>query len=194
VAPPWIRRGAAPCVALRSLGLGGHLGVETSGNLAGVQILVRTEISLGTSGYVPAFFGPLYQYKRAKELGPSGSDMLLDAEMGRGGGLGGAVSAELASTDLFSARGGMLWRPGAGRTVWGGVNLAYRRPLLFAFAGGLDLDGGEFAPLGAAEARLSLPGGLFFAVDGARLFRRSESGAAPVWTVSALVGGGLGAN
>jgi hypothetical protein len=175
---------SADAVWIPGLGSGAHLGAGVELRPAGARIGLEVEARAASRGYVPGWFGPLYERDRHTRLAL--------ARSGEPGGIGGAASGSLAIDGIGSLELSYAQRPGLSRLVWGRLLLPERDPIqLGAWAAAEVGDGGDGRAL-AAEARVRLPRRLFARLEAARLYRDGDAMLVPVTVVSAAVGAVFG--
>lgn len=179
-------------VWIAGLGAGAHLGLglDLRPRAGRLQIGLRVEARGASGGYVPGWFGPLYERDR-RIAGPMGSRL----DVARAGGLdgvGGAASGSIEVDGLGALEASYAQRPGLPRLIAGRVLLPERDPVqLGAWAAAEVGAGGEGRAL-AAEARVRLPRRLFARLEAARLYRDADGLPAPVTVLSVSVGAVLG--
>jgi hypothetical protein len=199
-AGPWLERSAfgdtvtarafIEGVGLVGYGGGVHAGCQVNLSVANTTAMLRAEVTLGSDKFLPSYFGPLYERARVQFDG-MGRTQLDRVKSGGLAGAGGQVTGEVES-GLVRAHAGWANRPGLGDLVYGGLALASHTPLQLGLGAAMDFANPTAGVVGAAEARVRLPGLLFVAVEGARLFRVDAQGVLPVWSAHALIGASFG--
>ncbi|RMH42545.1 MAG: hypothetical protein D6689_07895 [Deltaproteobacteria bacterium] len=166
-------------VAVVGRGVGAHAGVAVHADAAGAAWRGVVEAYAASEGYVPGWFGPLYEVDRAT---PGG--------LAAAGGFGGRASASVDADGL--GRLALAYDRRRGRPDRLAVRLAapyFARAQLAAWAAADVARGGARAV--AAELRVELPAGLFAAGEAARVYRDAGGALEPLWLATIAVGGAL---
>jgi hypothetical protein len=171
-------------------GLGAGVALVASGDRRLTSRVVgraRVEAGVGTAGWIPAPFGPLYLRLRDHV----GDGTLLDAaRAGRLGGAGGAVSGALAVDDLGAVSASARYRPGLGGELSGRLAL----PVASRVQAGVDVAWmpAQDALLAGAEARVELGRWTWSGLEVARQYRPGDTmgltAERPVWQATAWFG------
>ncbi len=193
-------RGALAIDAAWQPTLGAGVAVVAHGELpAGARAMLRgrVELGVGTAGYLPAPFGPLYLRDRevagVDAAGAMAPTLIDRARAGDLGGAGGAASLTVDADGLGAGTVGARWRPGLGAEVLARAALPALRgtqaAALVAWA-----PGARDALLVGAEARTWLGRHLWSSLEAARQYGAGDDpglhAQRPVWQVSAWFGVG----
>jgi hypothetical protein len=180
------------------LGAGLHAGLGGRAELgeAGVLLSARAELRLSSGGYIPGYFGPLYERDR-RVLDAGGEALASQLDVARRGGLGGASGLGELRLEWPGAVAGSIGyaaRPGLADHLLLKMHAPYldrvQAGLWAALAAGSGP--GRGAAL-AAEVRARVRDPLVVSLDVARLYHdRPGAAPAPVWSAIASVGAVFG--
>ncbi len=173
-------------VALFGLGTGIHLGARAGYEVPEtLRVGLFGEARVGSSGYVPRWFGPLYEVERASRIAV--------AESGMAGGFGAAAGFEIEAPAFGTVRAIYDERAGLEDQVMVTLLLPQFARMQFGAWAAWEFAALEQDMALAAELRLLLPAELFGTVEVARLYQDEEGGMlVPFWSAMASVGRAFG--
>ena len=173
--------------AIVGTGAGLHTGTRGQLSLHDGAVVVggRLEGRAHTRGYVPGWFGPLYEIERRLAIGRIGDS---------GAGLGAAAGISVELPGVVSISASYDRRAGLADQVVVRASAPHfvRVQLGLWAAANLDTLAGRNIAAGAAELRVRLPRRMFVGADAARLYRDDDTGLAAIWVATAWVGAVLG--
>jgi hypothetical protein len=180
------------------LGAGLHAGLGGRAELgqAGVQVQARAELRLASGGYIPGYFGPLYERDR-RVLDARGEAPASQLDLARGGGLGGASGlgeVQLEWPGAASGSIGYATRPALADQLLVRAQAPYLDRVQAALWAAIAVGSGPGRGGAlAAEVRARIRDPLVISFDVARIYRDSEAAfPEPVWTAIASVGAVFG--
>ena len=169
-------------------GVGAWLGAGTETRWAGATVAVRVDGTVGSGGFVPAPFGPLYRVTRAAAgRGMDAPTLVERVRAGDLGGVGGGAALRVELLDLARVEAAMRFRPGLGGEARAGVALPQFRVVQAAAWVAAAPRLGQWAA--AAELRAPIARRLQTGLEAARLYGTEGLDAPrPVWQVTAWFG------
>ncbi len=183
---------AAGLAAGLHAGAGGDAGLGQ----AGARVAARGEIRAGTGGYVPGWFGPLYERDRLAMRAPGADTAASQLDVARGGDLGGLAGlGELRLSWPGIGEAGVTYagRPALADHLVVRLEAPHFEDVQAALWGVMTPGGGRGQGMAlASEIRAELPRRYDLSFELARLYRQgSEGSPAAAWKAIATFGAAL---
>jgi hypothetical protein len=181
------------------VGLGAHLGARAAllrDRIPAVDL--RAQAFLGSDGYLPGWFSPLYELaRRSYGLEDPSQGQLAAARRGVGGGVGGRLELGLFDRRLGQASLTWLRQASKGDRVVARVSLPHFHEVQVGAWLCLERAGAAFTHrrwkgVLTSEVRLALPRSLFASAELARLYHAEDAALHPLWIATLSLGAVLG--
>lgn len=182
-------------VDVLGVGVGAHLGMRAAVMKDRVPAIdLGAQVLVGTEGYLPGWFSPLYELtRRSYGLEPEHGSQLAVARRGEWGGGGGRLELRLFDARLGHASFSWLRFAGTNDRVMATVALPYFHSVQVGAWLCVERSPAELAPrrwngVLTSEVRFALPSSLFVSAELARLYHESDGYLHPLWITTVAFG------